>query len=106
MARKHPLSVTKSLDKMIGDDPKLRAMIDEELLNAEVASLIYQARNKAKLTQARLAKLVGTTQPTIARLEDADYDGHSLTMLRRIASALNMRLELRFVPNGKKTRAA
>ena len=36
----------------------------------------------------------------VARLEDADYDGHSLTMLRRIAVALGMRLELRFVPGG------
>lgn len=95
-----------TIDQMIADDPKLRAMIDEEILNAEVASLIYGARTKAGLTQARLAKLVGTTQSTIARLEDANYDGHSLTMLRRIAAALKMRLELRFVPQGKGTRAA
>ena len=33
----------------------------------------------------------------ICRLEDADYQGHSLAMLRRIANALNKRVELRFV---------
>ena len=38
-------------------------------------------------------------QPTIARLEDADYDGHSLGMLRRIAAALHVRLEMRLVPD-------
>jgi transcriptional regulator with XRE-family HTH domain len=94
------------MEQMIGNDQRLLAMIDEELLNAEVASLIYQARTRAGITQARLAKLVGTTQPTIARLEDAAYAGHSLTMLRRIATALRMRLEVRFVPEKKSTRAA
>jgi len=37
-------------------------------------------------------------QPVIARLEDADYQGHSLTMLQRIAAALNQRLDIRFKP--------
>src|ERR1035438_952707 len=32
------------------------------------------------------------------RLEDADYEGHSVAMLRRIAAALNQRVEIRFVP--------
>ncbi|MHC4550435.1 MAG: helix-turn-helix transcriptional regulator [Planctomycetota bacterium] len=86
------------LDQMIGDDVELRAMIDEEEVNAEVACLIHDARSAAGLTQQQLADLVGTTQPTIARLEDADYQGHSLTMLRRIASALGRSIEVRFVP--------
>jgi hypothetical protein len=34
----------------------------------------------------------------ISRLEDADYEGHSLPMLRKIAHALNKRIEMRFVP--------
>ena len=34
----------------------------------------------------------------IARLEDADYEGRSLAMLRRIAGALNQRVEIRFIP--------
>ena len=56
-------------------------------------------RKRAGLTQKRLADLIGTSQPTIARLEHADYDGHSLGMLRRIAAALQMRLEVRLVPD-------
>jgi len=86
------------IERMIGDDDEMRAMIDEEEMNLEVACLIYAAREKAGLTQKELADLVGTSQPTIARLEDADYEGHSLTMLRRIATALGQTLELRFVP--------
>ncbi|NLX21224.1 MAG: transcriptional regulator, partial [Phycisphaerae bacterium] len=43
----------------------------------------------------------GTTPSVISRLEDADYQGHSLSMLRRIAAALNQRVEIRFIPAGK-----
>lgn len=86
------------LDRVTGDDTELRAMIEEEKTNAEVARMVFEARRLAGLTQAQLAKLVGTQQPTIARLEDADYEGHSLSMLRRIAEALDQRLEVRFIP--------
>jgi DNA-binding XRE family transcriptional regulator len=65
--------------------------------NDTVAHKIYELRKRAGLTQQQLAKLVGTTTSVISRLEDADYEGHSLAMLRRIASALNKRVELRFV---------
>ena len=86
------------IDDVTGDDEELQQMIAEETVNAEVARLIYEARKMAGLTQAELAKLVGSKQPVIARLEDADYEGHSLTMLQRIAIALNQRVESNFVP--------
>lgn len=89
------------LDHVTGDDEKLRGLIEDETLNARVAMMICEARTLAGLTQAQLAKLVGTKQPVIARLEDANYEGHSLSMLQRIAAALNVRLELRFVPPHK-----
>jgi ribosome-binding protein aMBF1 (putative translation factor) len=88
----------KIIDRMVGDDVELRAMIDEQRAGADIAQLIYDARTRAGLTQKQLADLIGTSQPTIARLEDADYQGHSLGMLRRIASALHLRLELRLLP--------
>ncbi|QEH31679.1 helix-turn-helix protein [Aquisphaera giovannonii] len=74
------------------------AAVEEEMENAEVGRQIYDLRTKAGLTQAKLATLVGTTASVISRLEDADYDGHSLSMLRRIARALNRRVEIRFLP--------
>ena len=86
------------LEKMIGRDPKELARIEEEEANLDIAQLVYDARTHAGLTQAQLAKRVGTTQPVIARLEDADYRGHSLRMLRRIAAALKKDVEIRFVP--------
>ena len=95
----------KILDRAIPNHPTARAQVAEADLNARVAQLIYDARDRAKLTQAELAELVGTTQSVISRLEDADYEGHSLSMLQRIASALNTRLEIRFAPAPRKLAA-
>lgn len=88
----------KIIDKMTRTDPELQEMVVEASINVEVAQLIYEARTKAGLTQKQLADLVGTKQPVIARLEDADYEGHSLSMLQRIAHALNQRLEIHLTP--------
>ena len=63
-----------------------------------VARRIFDLRTKAGLSQRALAKLVGTTASAICRLEDADYEGHSMAMMTRIAAALNRRVEIRFVP--------
>lgn len=90
---------TKILDRLTRDDPELREMIAEEAVNAQVARMIYDARTAAGLTQKQLADMIGSQQSVIARLEDADYEGHSLSMLRRIAEALDQKLEVRFVPN-------
>ena len=62
----------KIIDRMVGQDKELRDMIAVETVNVCVARMIYDARNKAGLTQKGLAKVVGTTQSVIARLEDAD----------------------------------
>ena len=82
--------------------PERLALLEEERANAEIARKIYELRTKAGLTQRELAKLVGTTASVICRLEDADYEGHSLGMLRRIAAALNKRVEIRFGPVKRK----
>ncbi len=88
----------KIIDKMTSSDSELEAMVQEASINAEVAQLIYEARTKAGLTQKQLAELVGTKQPVIARLEDADYEGHSLSMLQKIAEALNQRVVIQLAP--------
>lgn len=71
----------------------------EETVNVRAARMIFAARTSAGLSQHELAELLGTKQPAIARLEDADYEGHSLSMLQRIAKVLGQRIELRFVPD-------
>lgn len=80
-----------------GKPERLKAL-EEARADDEVAQKIFELRTKAGLTQAQLAKVIGTTASVICRLEDSDYEGHSLAMLRRIAGALNKRVEIRFVP--------
>lgn len=60
----------------------------------DLALLVREMREGAHLTQAELARKVRTTQSVIARLEDAEYTGHSLTMLERIATACGVALKL------------
>jgi DNA-binding XRE family transcriptional regulator len=89
------------MDRLTGNSPEMAELLEQERGNLDIARKIYELRTKAKLSQAELARKVGTTQSVISRLEDADYDGHSLAMLRRIASALEQRVEVRFLPYHK-----
>jgi ribosome-binding protein aMBF1 (putative translation factor) len=87
-------------------DPAMLELVERATVNALVAKLIYEARTAAKLTQKQLADLVGTTQPVIARLEDSDYEGHSLSLLHRIAKALQLRLDIKLIPDTASPRSA
>ena len=93
---------TNALDiiaRETGVDPRTDAHVQGYRQSFEIAQMIYDARQAAGLTQKQLADLVGTQQPVISQLESADYEGHSLTMLERIAEALKLRVELRLVPS-------
>lgn len=102
MARRKTRNALELIARDASDDPGLWRRVENEKFNMAVAQLIYDARTAAGLTQRQLAELVGTTQPVIARLEDADYEGHSLTMLKRIAEALDRTVEVRLVPKPKR----
>jgi transcriptional regulator with XRE-family HTH domain len=54
-------------------------------------------REHAKWSQDELAKKVGMNQNAISRLENPGYGKATLTTLRRIASALDVALVVRFV---------
>jgi transcriptional regulator with XRE-family HTH domain len=84
--------------RYIGDDAERQQSLEGERLHVQVARTIYDLRKQAGLTQKELAKLIGTTQSVISRLEDADYEGHSLSMLSRIAAALGQRLVFSVAP--------
>ena len=88
------------------NDPQMARMIAEERANIQIARKICDLRTRAELSQRELAKLVGTTASVICRLEDADYEGHSLSMLHRIAAALGRRVEIRFLPLGAEKQTA
>ncbi|HUT43679.1 MAG TPA: helix-turn-helix transcriptional regulator [Desulfobacterales bacterium] len=54
----------------------------------DVALQLAALRKKAGLSQKELAQRVGTSQQQISRLESTSYEGHSLSMLRRVAEVL------------------
>ena len=84
--------------RLVSGKPEKLAELEQIRADDAVARKIYELRTKAGLSQRAFAKMVGTTASVICRLEDADYDGHSLAMLNRIAAALDKRVEIRFVP--------
>jgi len=100
MAKKRKTSDAVKIlhDRYMKNDPEMSGLLQGEREKSEVAREIYNIRKKAGLTQDELAKEVGTTQSVISCLESADYNGHSLEMLRRIAHALHCRVEVHIVP--------
>jgi ribosome-binding protein aMBF1 (putative translation factor) len=78
-----------------GKSAAYRKSFARTLQQIDLAMLVREMRESAGFTQTELAKKARTTQSVIARLEDAEYAGHSLTMLERIAAACGVALKLR-----------
>ena len=74
---------------------RYRRAYERSLHQIDIALLVREMREAAGLSQQALAERVGTTQSAIARLEDAEYAGHSLKMLERIAAACGVNLKIR-----------
>jgi transcriptional regulator with XRE-family HTH domain len=70
----------------------------------DVALQITRLREEAGVSQKELAERLDTTQQQISRLESPSYEGHSLSMLRRVAAALQARVRvvLEPLPDAKK----
>ena len=88
----------KIMEQIAGTSAEMKKLVEQERANLDIAGKIQQLRTQAGLSQKQLAAKLGTTQSVISRLEDADYDGHSLAMLNRVATALQKRVEIHFVP--------
>lgn len=59
----------KIINSMMKNDPELQQMVRESSINAQVADIVYQARESAGLSQEQLAELVGINPSVIAKLE-------------------------------------
>jgi ribosome-binding protein aMBF1 (putative translation factor) len=84
------------LKKHLLKDPKVQAEYD--CLQPEFALIraMIEARMKHGLTQAALAKRIGTKQSVISRLESGRANP-SVSFLRKLATGLNTNLEIRFI---------
>lgn len=81
--------------------PDRLASLQVEYLSSRIARAIYDLRKSAGMTQAELAAKLGTRASAISRLENSDYDGHSLLVLKKLATLFSGRLEIRIVPAKK-----
>jgi DNA-binding XRE family transcriptional regulator len=88
--------------KYVRKDEKMKKMVEEEFEKLQIGQQIYDLRKEANLTQEELAEMVGTTGSVISRLENADYDGHSVKMLQRVASALGKKVTINIVDRDDK----
>lgn len=88
----------KYVEKALNRDPTLKERLEKADRAWEIAFQIYNLRKKAGLTQTQLAKLVGTRQSNIARMESADYTGYTFKTLEKVTKALKAKLEIRIVP--------
>lgn len=72
----------------------------------DVALQLAALRREAGLSQKQLARRLKTSQQQISRLESPTYEGHSLSMLRRVARELNAEVHVILEPRSSRRRAA
>ena|SRR5579883_1801258 len=83
--------------RYVKNGARMNQLIADERDRLNIAECLYNARMEAGLTQTELALKAGTTTSVISRLEDSDYEGHSMNMLKRIASALGKHIKFELV---------
>ena len=83
------LDLKKEYDALQPEYDLIQAMID--------------VRKKQNITQKQLSEMTGITQADISRIENGTRNP-SLSMLKRLAEGLGMRLKLEFVPRKKLTK--
>jgi predicted transcriptional regulator len=90
------MSTITRLKKKWRADPSFRRVYDELKPEFAVARQLIAARTQAGLSQAEVARRMGTTQSTVARLESG-LRLPAMSSLQRYASAIGRKLEVRLV---------
>ena len=78
-------------------DPEFKVHYQEERQALKLSLKIAKLRAKKGLSQQELAKLMGTSQQAISRIESGDYEGFTLKTLEKIAEATGTRVKIEFV---------
>jgi len=78
-------------------DPEFKTHYREETQALKLAMKIAELRNQKGLSQQELAKLMGTSQQAISRIESGEYEGFTIKTLEKIAGATGMRVKIEFV---------
>lgn len=81
------------------EDPAVKAEYDALQPEYDIIQAMIDARNKEGLTQKELSERTGITQADISRIESGTRNP-SLSMVKRLANGLGMRLKLEFIQEG------
>ena len=103
--RVHLRREATGLERLQGNQ-ELNTRFQRELTRLQLADQILKLREKGKLSQAQLARKIGTHQSAVARMEQSTYRGYTVATLAKIAAAAGARLEVRFVPRGRHVKPA
>jgi ribosome-binding protein aMBF1 (putative translation factor) len=95
-------TLMQEIHEEVGRDRALNARYQRELTRLQLAHEIAKLRESCHLSQAQLAKRVGTHQSAIARMEQSTYRGHTVATLAKIAAAVGTRLDVRFVASRRR----
>ena len=69
------------------ENPRFRKAFQQEYAKLSVGEQLLRLRLEAEMTQAEVARKVGTTASAISRYENAEYDRYELQTLRKIVEA-------------------
>ena len=94
------------IQEELRSDRELNALYQRELARLQIANQIAMLRERRGLSQAALARRIGTKQEGVARMERNNYRGYTMKTLAKVATALSAQLEVRLVPNHGRLRAA
>jgi len=78
-------------------DPEFRQLWKESEVEYQLARELIEKRLRQKISQRDLAKRAKTTQAVISRVESMESNP-SLGLLKKLAKALDSRLEIRLIP--------
>jgi DNA-binding XRE family transcriptional regulator len=78
-------------------DPGFKKYYQEERQALKLAMQIAELRERKGLSQQELAKLMGTSQQAISRIESGEYEGFTLKTLEKIAEATGTQVKIEFV---------
>jgi DNA-binding XRE family transcriptional regulator len=95
------MKASVSFDKFLEEqlkDPEFAKEYEKADAEFQVIRAILDARTSQNLTQEDLAKKTGINRSEISKLENGTRNP-SIKLLQKLASGLNMHLELKFVPN-------
>lgn len=91
-------SVSQHIEELYKKSPEFRKAYDEEVMMLNIAHKIANLRKERHVTQSELARLTGTTQQTVSRLEDSKNTRITIHTLARLAGALHAKINIELIP--------